>query len=38
MFLPPSPHNNVEKQQAKLTSIYVMGSQYCIGEEEHNIL
>ena len=32
-FYPLSPLNNVEKQQAKLESSYVMGSQHCIGGE-----
>ena len=30
---PLPPLNNVEKQQAKLESSSVMGSQYCIGGE-----
>ena len=32
-FYPLPPLNNVEKQRAKLASIYVIGSQNCIGEE-----
>ena len=32
-FYPLPPLNNVEKQQAKLTSTYVLGSQHCIGGE-----
>ena len=27
------PLNNVEKQWAKLASVYVMGSQHCVGGE-----
>ena len=30
-FWPLPPLNNVEKQRAKLVSIYVTGSQHCIG-------
>ena len=33
MFLPRSPLNNVEKQQTKLASSYVTGSQHFMGEE-----
>ena len=32
-FYPLPPLNNVEKQQAKLASTYVLGSQHCIGGE-----
>ena len=36
-FYPLSPLNNVEKQRAKLASIYVMGSKRTI-KNSHNIL
>ena len=32
-FYPPPPPKNVAKQQAKLVSSYIMGSQHCIKGE-----
>ena len=32
-FYPLPPLNNVEKQQVKFASSYVMGSQHCVGGE-----